>query len=308
MDINQYHSGSWWNSSQSGHGFSVEVLDENTVLIYWYVYNPDGTSTFILAVADINGNRATGTAYYYSGMRFGEFNPNDVNEQVWGTITITFHSCDRATFQYSSSMSYEGTPFGSGQIALTRLVGIHKMQCSNSPYAGLYQGNFFSNVFGQVIPGVVLLVPNGDFVAVSYDAMAGFGSWSVNNGNISLNGFGISLDESSQRGNLTSNGVIQADHRMVGSYSISGGDNGTADLFATPSLYRRGATYPQIAGNYTGTNLVSGLQANVNVAGNGSFNGQDISSSCTYQHNQRLCHCDELWAHKRCIFRIRNDR
>lgn len=283
MDINQYHSGSWWNSSQSGHGFSIEVLDENTVLIYWYVYNPDGSSTFLLAVAEISGNSATGTTYYYSGMRFGDFDPNDVNEQVWGTVTITFHSCDSATLQYSSTLSYNGDPFGSGQIPLTRLVSIDKMQCSNSPYAGLYQGNFFSDATQQIIPGVALLVPNGDVVAVSYDGVAAYGSWSVSNGSINMSGFGISMDpDNYQKGNFTANGVIQADHRLIGDYSVTGGDFGTADLFATPSLYRRGASLSGISGNYTATNLISGFQANISISASGSLSGQDVSTSCTY--------------------------
>ena len=57
-EIQKGHSGSWWNSSQNGHGFSIEVFDDNVMVIYWYVFNPDGTSTFLVTVAAITGDSA----------------------------------------------------------------------------------------------------------------------------------------------------------------------------------------------------------------------------------------------------------
>ena len=41
IDIKPSLSGSWYNPDQDGHGLSIEVLDENRTLVYWYVYHPD---------------------------------------------------------------------------------------------------------------------------------------------------------------------------------------------------------------------------------------------------------------------------
>ena len=90
MDILNVHSGSWWNAAQSGHGISVEVLDNETMVIYWFDYNPDGSPTFLITVADIDGDTATGNTFCYSGMKFGEFDPAFLKEEVWGTTSITF--------------------------------------------------------------------------------------------------------------------------------------------------------------------------------------------------------------------------
>ena len=97
IEINSKLSGVWYKPSQDGHGLNVVILDESSTLIYWYVYHTDGTPMFLVTVGQNQGNRTTGTTYYHTGMKFGEFDPNDVNETVWGTSTVTFNSCNSAT-------------------------------------------------------------------------------------------------------------------------------------------------------------------------------------------------------------------
>jgi hypothetical protein len=46
MNIMPSHSGSWYNPDQSGHGLSVEVVNSETLLIYWNTYHPDGTLAY----------------------------------------------------------------------------------------------------------------------------------------------------------------------------------------------------------------------------------------------------------------------
>ncbi len=128
-DIQGAHSGSWWNSAQSGHGFSIEVLDNQTLVAYWFVYTPTGEPTFLLAVADIKGNSASGRVYRYEGMRFGEFDPDTLNEEAWGSMSIEFTGCDTARVDYSSDATHEGHAYGSGSIDLTRLTAIHGLHC-----------------------------------------------------------------------------------------------------------------------------------------------------------------------------------
>jgi hypothetical protein len=129
MDIQNSHSGSWWNASQSGHGLIVEVLDQDTLVVYWFVYSPTGEPAFLLLVADIDGSTASGPVYQYSGMRFGEFNPDTVNETVWGSMSIEFIDCDTARMSYTSDVIHASHAYGSGTIDLTRLTAIHGLHC-----------------------------------------------------------------------------------------------------------------------------------------------------------------------------------
>lgn len=283
LDINPYLSGSWYNPSQSGHGFSVEVLPDDQTLIYWYVYHPDGTPTFIVAIGNNTGSTVRADAYYNTGMIFGEFDPADRVQTPWGTLTMTFHSCSSATLQYSSTLSYDGVPWGSGSIPLTRLASIDNMQCPQNPHAGLYQGNFFSTVLNQVIPGVAVIAPNGEFAAVSYDAMAAIGTWSVNGKSFSGTGTAVSADPGfTFSSRLTISGEISPEYRMVGNYSVVGGDRGSFDFNATPALYRRGISLAEIAGNYTAKNIVSGATGSASISQSGSISATD-SFGCRYQ-------------------------
>lgn len=256
-DIDRYLSGSWYNPQQAGHGFSVEVLSSNRTLIYWYVYHPDGTPTFIIADGINTGNRVTAQAYYNTGMIFGEFDPADRVQ----------------------------TPWGSGSISLTRLANIERVQCAPNPYAGLYTGNFYSQTLNQVIPGFAAIAPNGEFAAISFDAMAGVGTWSVSGSNFSGRGIAVSADPGfTFSSNLSLSGQISPGYAMWGSYSVVGGDRGSFEFYAVPELYRRGISLAEIAGNYTAENLVSGGKGTATISASGHISASD-AFGCSYQGN-----------------------
>ena len=40
-------SGAWFNPDQSGHGISVEILDDERTVIFWYAYDLDGKPTWL---------------------------------------------------------------------------------------------------------------------------------------------------------------------------------------------------------------------------------------------------------------------
>jgi len=282
-DIDRYLSGSWYNTQQAGHGFSVEVRSSNRTLIYWYVYHPDGTPTFIIADGVNTGNRVTAQAYYNTGMIFGEFDPADRVQTPWGSITLTWHSCNSATLQYDSDIDYNGVPWGSGSISLTRLANIEGVQCAPNPYAGLYMGNFYSQTLNQVIPGFAAIAPNGEFAAVSFDAMAGVGTWSVSGNNFSGRGIAVSADPGfTFSSNLSLSGQISPGYAMWGSYTVVGGDRGSFEFYAVSELYRRGISLAEIAGNYTAENLVSGGKGAATISASGHISASD-AFGCSYQ-------------------------
>ena len=106
---------------------NVVVLDENITIIYWYTYHPDGTPMFLITVGENRDNLTTGTTYYNTGMKFGEFNPHDVQESVWGTSTLTFSDCNTSSLEYSS----EDPAYGSGTIQMERAGSASGLICSD---------------------------------------------------------------------------------------------------------------------------------------------------------------------------------
>lgn len=119
------HSGSWYNPDQDGHGFHVEVIDARRAIIYWYTYSPDGKPIFLLLDGKIISHGVDGPIYYYEGMKFGDFDPQDNTRQEWGSGWMEFNGCDKASFMWGSTMpGYE-----SGSISLVRLTNIATMAC-----------------------------------------------------------------------------------------------------------------------------------------------------------------------------------
>ena len=166
MDISKYVSGGWGDRAQNGHGYSIEVMKDDLAIVFWYTYNPDGSSTFLVTVGVINGNRISGNTYYYSGMKFGEFDPSVLNEDRWGTVTVTFHDCNSATLEYSSTMSHNDVPFGSGTIQIEKIVSLQGMHCTDTPVAGNFQ--IAAEGSGGLSAGAGVVFENGDFAYFIY--------------------------------------------------------------------------------------------------------------------------------------------
>ncbi len=119
------HSGSWYNPDQDGHGFHVEVIDAERAIIYWYTYSPEGKPIFLLLDGKIISHGVDGPIYFYEGMTFGDFDPEDNSRQEWGTGWMEFNGCDNASFMWGTTMpGYE-----SGSISLVRLTNIASMAC-----------------------------------------------------------------------------------------------------------------------------------------------------------------------------------
>jgi len=130
-------SGAWFNPDQPGHGISVEVLDDERTIFYWYTYDPDGKPIWLVADGVNNDVLMTGliipfirveaTAYYYEGMTFGHFDPVTRNEQEWGTIILDFPylECNSAHMEWYPTMA----GFTQGSTDLVRLTSLYGLDC-----------------------------------------------------------------------------------------------------------------------------------------------------------------------------------
>jgi hypothetical protein len=174
LDINPELSGSWYNPAQDGHGLNVATLNEDLTLVYWYVYHTDGTPMFLITVGTNQGDSTSGTTYYNTGMKFGAFDPDDREQTIWGSSTVTFHDCYSATLEYTS----DDPAYGSGSIPMQRLTFVSGIKCSESALHGTFHASWAAN--GEVGFGVATLFENGDMAfgaASDTTAEIGLGQW-----------------------------------------------------------------------------------------------------------------------------------
>jgi len=115
MEIGPANSGSFFNTGQSGHGFSIEFgyLAPGVPfgVVYWYTYDDLGNPIFMLGNGTPVGNTLEITFESPVGMKYGEFDPGTVVRETGGTAVFVFSDRDNATFSYTPS-SFSETTWG----------------------------------------------------------------------------------------------------------------------------------------------------------------------------------------------------
>lgn len=127
--LNSCHTGAWFNPSQNGHGFMVQVNEieqRPSMVINWYTY-VTGQQRWISAAGPIIGDTAELTAISGTG---GDFPPNyaaeDVQFDAWGDLTFTLKNDNQAVVSWSP-LGSTGLP--SGQLEVTRMTAIDRYRC-----------------------------------------------------------------------------------------------------------------------------------------------------------------------------------
>lgn len=117
----------WYNPDRSGEGLVLEILDEDSALVYWFTYDEEGNPRWLIDVGEIVGSEVVFDELSVSqGGEFGPgFDPDDVEYQVVGEAVLSFSNCDEAEFSYSA--------FGQAQtLAMTRLSETMATGCTSA--------------------------------------------------------------------------------------------------------------------------------------------------------------------------------
>jgi plastocyanin len=138
--IGGYISGNWYDPSESGHGFQIEVTNSgNAMDAIWFVYAPDGNVgasgtggqnwIYSQGTWDPTSNAVTLPAFILNGAKFpfpaAQFNSSDVKNTSWGTLTFTFTDCNNGTVSWNSTIP----AYGSGTLPIQRLTQIAGTTC-----------------------------------------------------------------------------------------------------------------------------------------------------------------------------------
>ena len=119
-------SGSWYDPEHDGEGYTLEVLVDGRVLLFWFTYGPDGKRRWFFNTGEIRGTKLVFDELLSSrGGIFGEdFDPELVEFTPWGSLELEI-DCQGGQARYSSAV--EG--FGTGNLNLQRLSFIEGLDC-----------------------------------------------------------------------------------------------------------------------------------------------------------------------------------
>lgn len=136
-------SGSWYDAAHPGHGLSVEIIEGDRAVAYWFVYDETGAPLHLYIDGRIEGRGITGDAYAGRGMRFGS-DPREHRLARWGHVRMRFDACDVATLDYDANGPAGVAAFGRGTIALSRLASDAGLACAPNTFPriepGIYSG------------------------------------------------------------------------------------------------------------------------------------------------------------------------
>ncbi len=127
IDIDESMTGSWFDQSNSGQGINIEILSENRILVYWYTYD-QGNPLWLTGVGSYQGDTAEIELSQFDGSEFGVNHNNSlVTSKIFGSLIISFDSCNSGTMTYSSILG-----LGNGIIPLNRLTNVLGLSCTSS--------------------------------------------------------------------------------------------------------------------------------------------------------------------------------
>ncbi len=122
-------TGKWYNPETDGQGFQLQVLPNGDALALWFTYDADGNQVWLIGNNRIVGNKVTMNMSRPTGASFGPgFNPDDVDMQPFGSVTLTFEDCNSGSVIWES----DDPQFGFGEMEIQRLTKSAGVSCSAS--------------------------------------------------------------------------------------------------------------------------------------------------------------------------------
>lgn len=182
-------TGAWYDPAHNGEGFLVELLDEQSAVVYWFTYDEEGGQRWFIGNGRVEGDRIEFDELLAgSGARFGEaFNPADVVLDPVGRLTLQWTDCNSANARYL----VDGQE---GSQSLMRLTGLAGRECGTSQPADYPQtGSWYDRTHSG--EGLILeVLPNDEALVFwfSYDA-EGRPAWFFGVGQ--LDGYAVHVDE-----------------------------------------------------------------------------------------------------------------
>ena len=159
-------TGSWYDPATSGQGFVLHPVNDDQTVFSFFGFEDDGTPLWLTGVNEGSLETAYSTEftmYINSGGDFGSFTPDQITEEEWGTMRITFDTCSKATAELDGLS-------GQQALDLVRLTRLERLECDRKPppspgTSGITGSWYDPATSGQ---GLVLHSMNDEQMAVSF--------------------------------------------------------------------------------------------------------------------------------------------
>ena len=191
-------SGAWFDPTHNGEGWLIQVLDDQTALIYWFTYGPNGEGSSRQVWIGAQTGRIEGPNIIIeqmittAGPTFGDgFDPADLRTDGWGDVTFHFDDCNSGRMYYRGRDNYQ-----QGLLDLTRITSLADNPCDAAathavPKGAVIDGRMSGAWFDPSHAGegwLLEILPDNRALSVwfTYDEL-GRQQWLIGTGEISGN-------------------------------------------------------------------------------------------------------------------------
>jgi hypothetical protein len=128
-------SGNWFDpdAGQDGHGFQIEVLPDNGMLVIWFVFNPAGTAQnwiYSQGSYDPASNTVTLPAFLETGGRFPpNFDSAALSRTPWGALTLSFSDCSNGGAIWTPNAASEAAGYAGVSFPIRRVTSVAGTTC-----------------------------------------------------------------------------------------------------------------------------------------------------------------------------------
>ncbi len=135
--------GAWYNITQEGHGFILNVSETNgqlTLLATWYVYGNNGKQMWLIGSAPFEQGATSVTmpVVVTEKLKFNNLGGGGLFQLDWGSLNFEFPTCDEGVVTYNPNPN---SGFVAGTTAIQRLTNTAKVPCANNSVNTQKPGN-----------------------------------------------------------------------------------------------------------------------------------------------------------------------
>jgi hypothetical protein len=139
LPISGYFGTNWYDPAHSGEGLLMHVFEpigDTTGMILsfsWFTYDPSGRPFWLFGSAGVQrgARTANSSVVYRTDGSFAGNGPTGTAPQFpWGTMTITFPTCNKVRFAFAANEGLPANvPQGSGTRNWVRIANINGLPC-----------------------------------------------------------------------------------------------------------------------------------------------------------------------------------
>lgn len=119
-------SGSWFDPTHAGEGYTLELLTDSRALVYWFSFDASGKRRWFFGVGKLAGGHFVFDDMLTThGPVFGDlYDPADVTELPWGSLELDLQ-CGGGKASFSSTEP----GFPAGELNLVQLTSLKGLNC-----------------------------------------------------------------------------------------------------------------------------------------------------------------------------------